>query len=63
MKMLYYREIDEHDEPVDVYILPEEAIRTLKETAKSYGIEYENDDEILQDFIALNWAVWVDKPE
>jgi len=63
MKMLYYREIDEHDEPVEIYILPEEAIRTHKEMAKSYGIYFDSDEEALEEFIALNWAVWVDKPE
>jgi hypothetical protein len=63
MKMLYYRDINEHDEPVDVYILPEEAIRRLKEIAEQYNIHYENDDEVLDEFIALNWAVWIEVPK
>lgn len=61
-RFLKHREEGEDGEPIETYTLPEEAIRIQREVAMEMGVEYDTDDETLEDFVAVNWAVWVEKP-
>jgi hypothetical protein len=44
-----------------IRVTVEEAIKRIKTTAYRHGYTYSNDEEALQDFIADNWAYWVDE--
>jgi hypothetical protein len=57
-----HREESEEGEPIETYTIPEEAIRIQREAAREMGVEYDSDEEALEDFISVNWAVWADKP-
>lgn len=60
MRQLYHPDIDESGQRVDCYLSPEDAVHLQRERAEALGYHYESDDEALDDFIANNWAVWVE---
>lgn len=61
--MLYHPDMNERGERVDTFTLPGEAIRIQRERAISMGFIYDSDDDALNDFISVNWAIWVLKEE
>ena len=61
MRYLRYSEPDADGKQKIVRISVEEAIKRAKETAYRHGYTYSNDEDALQDFIAVNWASWVDE--
>ena len=44
-----------------IRVTVEEAIKRIKETANHRGYTYSNDEDALQDFIAVNWASYEDE--
>lgn len=58
-KWLYHPDVNDEGERVDVFTLPEEAIRQQREKAQTMGVDYDSDSEALDDFIATHWATWV----
>lgn len=60
-KFLEYIEPDEQDNPKIIRISVEEAIKKSKLVAEYADYTYESDEEALQDFIAVNWAYWVEE--
>jgi hypothetical protein len=60
MRYLEYCEPYEDSNKV-IRVTAEEAIKRAKETANHRGYTYSNDEDALQDFIAVNWASWVDE--
>jgi hypothetical protein len=63
-KFLEYIEPDEQDNPKTIRVSVEEAIKKSKLVAAEYAdYTYESDEEALQDFIAVNWAYWVEVEE
>ena len=61
MRYLQYSEPDIDGKQKIVRVSVQEAIRSAKATAIYVGYFYENDEEALQDFIAVNWASWIDE--
>ncbi len=61
MKYLQYHEPDENDNLRIIRVSTEQAINTSRTTAYRHGYSYTNDQEALEDFIAVNWAYWVDE--
>ncbi len=59
MKTLQYSEPDGENVKV-IRVSVEEAIKQSKTNAYRHGYAYSNDEEALQDFIAVNWASWTD---
>ena len=59
MKTLQYCEPDGENVKV-IRVSVEEAIKQSKTNAYRHGYAYSNDEEALQDFIAVNWASWTD---
>ena len=59
MKTLQYSEPDGENVKV-IRVSVEEAIKQSKTNAYRHGYTYSNDEEALQDFIAVNWASWID---
>ncbi len=60
MKNLQYCEpVGENNTRV-IRVSVEEAIKQSKTNAYRHGYAYSNDEEALQDFIAVNWASWID---
>ena len=59
MKNLQYSEPDGENVKV-IRVSVEEAIKQSKTNAYRHGYAYSNDEEALQDFIAVNWASWTD---
>ena len=59
MKTLQYSEPDGENVKV-IRVSVEEAIKQSKTNAYRHGYAYSNDEEALQDFIAVNWASWID---
>jgi len=60
MRYLQYSEPDIDGKQKIVRVSVQEAIRSAKATAIYVGYFYENDEEALQDFIAVNWASYTD---
>jgi len=60
-KILQYREPDEKDSLKIIRVTPQDAIDSMKQYAYRHGYAYSNDEEALQDFIAVNWAYWVEE--
>jgi hypothetical protein len=60
MRYLQYCEPYEDSTNV-IRVTVEEAIKATKTTAYRHGYTYSNDEDALQDFIAVNWASWVDE--
>jgi hypothetical protein len=61
MKYLQYHEPDEHDNVKVIRVSTQEAINTSRTTAYRHGYSYKNDQEAIDDFIAVNWAYWVEE--
>ena len=63
MRYLRYSETDADGKQKIVRISVEDAIKRAKYIADyvSYRYTYENDEEALQDFIAVNWASYEDE--
>ena len=61
MKNLQYCEPDGENNTKVIRVSVEEAIKRAKETANRHNFTYENDEEALQDFIAVNWASYEDE--
>ena len=61
MRYLRYSEPDEDNNTKVVRVSVEEAIKESKTNAYRHGYTYLNDEEALLDFIAVNWAWWVDE--
>lgn len=59
-KMLQYREPDETDSLKVVRVTAEHAIKFMKDYAYQHGFTYSHDEEALDEFIAVNWAYWVE---
>ena len=60
MKNLQYCEPDGENNTKVIRVSVEEAIKQSKTNAYRHGYTYSNDEEALQDFIAVNWASWTD---
>jgi hypothetical protein len=60
MKTLQYCEPDGENNTKVIRVSVEEAIKQSKTNAYRHGYAYSNDEEALQDFIAVNWASWID---
>ena len=61
-KRLAYWEADERGWGPNRHVLSaEEAVRRQRAAAEHKGLEYENDEEALADFMANNWAFWVEE--
>lgn len=60
MKTLQYSEPDGENNTKVIRVSVEEAIKQSKTNAYRHGYAYSNDEEALQDFIAVNWASWTD---
>ena len=60
MRYLEYCEPYEDSTNV-IRVTVEEAIKATKTTAYRHGYTYSNDEDALQDFIAVNWAYWVEE--
>ena len=58
--MIQYHEPDETNNVKTVTIHPNYAIQQMKDYAYQHGYSYSNDDEALHEFIAVNWAEWVE---
>ena len=56
MKYLQFNEPDRV-----VRVTKEEAIAKAKMLAEYHNFTYDNDEEALQDFIAVHWASWEDE--
>ena len=54
--MICYVEPDENENPVEICMTEEQAIEYQKQQASSMDYEYENDQQALDDFIAVNWG-------
>jgi hypothetical protein len=63
MRYLQYSEPDIDGKQKIVRVSVQEAIRSAKATATYVGYFYENDEEALQDFIAVNWASYEDEEQ
>lgn len=50
-------------DPEGEYYTREAAIRITKEGARAAGYEYPNDEEALDDFMTVHWAVWINVTE
>lgn len=61
MKYLQYHEPDEQGRDRVICVSTQEAINTSRTTAYRHGYSYTSDQEALEDFIAVNWAYWVDE--
>lgn len=60
MQNLQYCEPDGENNTRVIRVSVEEAIKQSKTNAYRHGYTYLNDEEALQDFIAVNWASWID---
>jgi len=60
MKYLQYHEPDENDNIRIIRVTIEEAIEMMHRYSSRNDFVYQNDDEALDDFIAVNWAYWVE---
>jgi len=60
MKYLQYHEPDEHGNIKIIRVTIEEAIEIMHRYSSRNDFVYQNDDEALEDFIAVNWAYWVE---
>ena len=54
--MICYVEPDENENPVEICMTEEQAIEYQKQQASNMSYEYENDQQALDDFIAVNWG-------
>jgi histidinol dehydrogenase len=61
MKYLQYIEPDEHDNVKVIRVTVEQAIEFMNQIAAEHGHVYDNADEAVNDFIAVNWAYWVEE--
>jgi len=59
--ILQYTVPDEQDNPKIVRVHPADAIKQMKSYAYQHGFTYVDDADALQDFIAVNWAYWVEE--
>ena len=60
-KILQYREPDEKDNLKIIRVTPQDAIDSMKQYAYRHGYTYSNDQDALDEFMALNWAYWVEE--
>ena len=60
-KILQYREPNEMDSIKIVRVAPQDAIDSMKQYAYRHGYTYSNDQDALDEFMAVNWAYWVDE--
>jgi hypothetical protein len=61
-KLLAYWEADERGWGPNRHTLTaEEAVRRQRLAATGRGVEYGSDEEALADFMANNWAFWVEE--
>ena len=60
-KILQYREPDEKDNLKIIRVAPQDAIDSMKQYAYRHGYTYSNDQDALDEFMALNWAYWVEE--
>jgi hypothetical protein len=61
MRYLQYHEPDEHDNIKIIRVTIDEAIQFMHQYSSRNDFVYQNDDEALDDFIAVNWAYWVEE--
>jgi hypothetical protein len=54
--MICYVEPDENENPIEICVTEEQAIEYQKQQANNMDYEYENDQQALDDFIAVNWG-------
>ena len=59
--MIQYHEPDETNNVKTVIIHPHYAIEQMKNYAYQHGYTYADDAEALHEFIAVNWAEWVEE--
>jgi hypothetical protein len=60
-KILQYREPDEMDSIKIIRVAPQDAIDSMKQYAYRHGYTYSNDQDALDEFMAVNWAYWVEE--
>ena len=63
MKYLQYHEPCEDDKDKFIRVSGEQVINKMNEYASRRGFVYKNDQEAIDDFIAVNWAYWVEVEE
>lgn len=61
MKYLQYIEPDENNNVRVVRYTVEEAVKFMEQCAAQHNYVYNNADEAINDFIAVNWAEWVEE--
>jgi hypothetical protein len=64
MRYLLFQEVNIDGGPITLRYSEEEAINEQKSIAlRFHNHTYNNDQEALDDFIAVNWATWEDEDE